>query len=119
MSSKTTDGSIGSQIRSGIKGIHGVGEAVRGTALSEVDKAFGTSGRPDAAKNEVIKEQGIADAKAADQNLGHHHGIAANNAGTTSAAGAHATAPGNIGTDRREPVAGTTVQEQPGVNQRY
>lgn len=118
MSSNTTDNSVGSQIKSGLKGIYGVGEAIRGTAMNEVDKAFGTSDRPGAAKNQAIAEKGIADAKAADQNLGHHHGVAANTASTTPAAGAHATAPGNVGTTR-EPVAGTTVQEEAGVNQRY
>lgn len=123
MSSNTTDGSLGAQIKSGLKGIHGVGEAIRGTAMSEVDKAFGTSDRPEAAKNEAIAQKGIADAKAADQHLGHQHGVASNTAGTAPigtrpAAGAHAAAPGNVGTTR-EPVAGTTVQEEPGVNQRF
>lgn len=95
-----------------------MGEAIRGTAMSELDRATGTSHRPGAEENRAIAEKGIADAKAADQNLGHHHGVATNTAGTTPAAGAHATAPGNLGT-AREPVAGTTVQEEAGVNQRF
>ena len=139
LTSKTmsSDNSIGSQLRSGIKGIHGVGEAIRGTAMSEVDKAFGTSGGPEAGKNEAIAQKGINSAKAADQNIGHHHGVGSDSTATThavhhpttgvntsataphSSAGAHSTAAGNIGMDQREPVAGTAVQEQAGTSQRF
>jgi len=121
--------SIGEQIKSGVKGIHGIGEAIRGTALAETDKAFGTQST-ETSKNENIAHKGVTDMKAADQTVGHNHGIkgttpmptttgAANTAPATSA-GAHSTAPGNIGSTGSTVGHGAAgVQEQPGVNQRF
>lgn len=131
MSSNTN--SVGDQIKSGLKGIHGIGEAIRGTAMSETDKAFGTANRPGAAENEASAKQGVADMKRADDKLGHNHGVNSNTTTTTTTTGtgtaatdmshgAHATAPGNIGVGSTGSGIGGSAagaQEQPGVNQRF
>ncbi|KAJ9660182.1 hypothetical protein H2198_002688 [Neophaeococcomyces mojaviensis] len=120
--------SFGEQVRSGLKGIHGIGEAIRGTAMEATDEAFNT--KDGAAKNKAIADKGFADAKQADHNLGHNHGIGSNNTAhtatntpgmpTTTGAGVHSTAPGNIGTTGSNTVNDTTIaQEQPGINQRF
>lgn len=116
--------SIGDQIRSGLKGIHGAGEAIRGTAMEEVDKALDpkSSSRVGASENQAVAEKGKADMKVADDTLGHNHGVhsgAANTAPATSD-GAHSTAPGNIGSTGSAIGTGPGgVQEQPGINQRF
>lgn len=120
--------SIGDQIKSGVKGIHGIGEAIRGTAMAETDKAFNTQST-ETTKNENIARKGLTDMKAADHTLGQNHGIkgttstpardAANTAPATSA-GAHSTAPGNIGSTGSTVGQGPAgVQEQPGVSERF
>lgn len=132
MSSNTH--SIGDQIRSGLKGIHGAGEAIRGTAMEEVDKAFDpkSSSKAGPSRNQDIADKGVADVKAADNNLGHNHGVNTGSATTTTAnagaadtvpatsAGAHSVAPGNIGSTGATVGHGSAgIQEQPGVNQRF
>ena len=132
MSSNNPQGrSIGDQIKSGIKGVHGIGEAIRGTAMAETDKAFGTQNTAETVKNENIARKGFADMKAADENIGHNHGVKGTTATTTTgtsaaqtapatSAGAHSTAPGNIGSTGSTFGQGPAgVQEQPGVNQRF
>lgn len=116
--------SLSDQIRSGVKGIHGVGEAIRGTAMQATDEIFNSP--EGAAKNKVIADRGAEDARQADNVIGHNHGIKANNTTTvptSTGAGAHSTAPGNIGTTGATTATGaantTVVQEQPGVNQRF
>lgn len=116
--------SIGEQIRSGLKGIHGVGEAIRGSAMEEVDKAFDpkSSSKTGPSQNQAIAEKGVADMKAADQNLGHNHGVNTADANTAPAtsSGAHSVAPGNIGSTGATVGHGAAgAQEQPGVNQRF
>lgn len=64
---------IGEQFRSGVKGIHGIGEAIRGTAMDTLDTALHTNS-PDR-KNKQIADQGFADMRAADNDLGRNHGI--------------------------------------------
>lgn len=122
MSSNTH--SIGEQVRSGLKGIYGAGEAIRGTAMEEVDKALDpkSSSKTGSSENQAIAEKGKADMKAADETIGHNHGVnsaSANTAPATSA-GAHSTAPGSIGsTGSTIGGAAGGVNEQPGVNQRF
>lgn len=136
-SSEMSSHSIGDQIRSGLKGIKGTGDAIRGTAMEELDKAVDpkSSSKTGSSKNQAIADKGVSEVKAADANLGHHHGIssgvantgadttpaapAANTAPATSS-GAHSVAPGNIGSTGA--TVGNTAggaQEQPGVNQRF
>lgn len=113
--SSTSNNSIGEQIKAGVKGIHGVGEAIRGTVMDETDKAFGT---PET-KNAAIAEKGKLEAKNADQVLGQSHGVASNTAPATSA-GVHSTAPGNIGSTGGTVGTGPAgIQETPGVNERF
>lgn len=81
--------SIGEQIKSGLKGIHGAGEAIRGTFNETVDHTFDE--REGVAKNHAIAEKGIADVKAADDKVGHHHGVKTTN---PSGATTHAGLPG-------------------------
>lgn len=117
MSSNTH--SIGEQIKSGVKGIHGVGEAIRGTVMDETDKAFDTRG---SSKNADIAQRGIAEAKQADQVVGHNHGVKSATSSTVpgTSDGAHAVAPGTIGSTGSTVGHGAGgVQEQPGVNQRF
>jgi len=112
--------SIGEQIKSGVKGIHGIGEAIRGSALAETDKAFGTQSA-ETTKNENIARKGLSDMEAADRNVGHNHGIkGTTSTPTTTGAGVHSTAPGNIGSTGSTVGQGSAgIQEQPGVNQRF
>ena len=118
----STGNSLGDQIKSGVKGIHGIGEAIRGTALAETDKAFGTQSA-ETTKNETIAQKGVTDMKAADHTVGHNHGIKGTGAANTvpaTSAGVHSTAPGNIGSTGATVGGGAAgVQEQPGVNQRF
>lgn len=87
------DKGIGSQIRTGLKGIQGAGEAIRGTMMKAADDVFDT--KQDNAKNQAIVDKGLSDMKRADEMVGHHHGV--KNAGVTTGAGAHSGAPGNVG----------------------
>lgn len=127
----SNSGSIGDQIKSGVKEIHGVGEAIRGTVMSETDKAFGTADRPGAEKNEAIAQRGLAETKQFDQNVGQKHGIGSDTTKSVPAGsaadtvpatqtGVHSTAPGDIGSTGSTVGRGTAgVQETPGVNQRF
>lgn len=120
--------SLGDQIKSGVKGIHGIGEAIRGTAMAETDKAFNTQSA-ETTKNEGIANKGVNQMKAADQTVGHNHGIkntsttqtttGAPNAAPTTSAGAHSTPAGNIGSTGSTVGGPTGVQEQPGTTQQF
>jgi len=106
-----------------------MGEAIRGTVLSETDKAFGTANTPGNTKNEQIAQKGMSDVKAFDHNVGQNHGVASGSTSSATAtantvpatsAGAHSVAPGSIGSTGSTVGHGTAgVQEQPGVNQRF
>lgn len=78
----TGHNNLGEQFRSGVKGIHGIGEAIRGTAMDTLDTALHTNSAE--RKNRAIADQGFADMKAADDNFGHHHDIQ-NSTGATTA----------------------------------
>lgn len=107
-----------------------MGEAIRGTVLSETDKAFGTANTAENTKNEQIAQRGMSDVKAFDNNVGQNHGVggsgstasatATANTVPATSAGAHSVAPGSIGSTGSTVGHGTAgVQEQPGVNQRF
>lgn len=99
---------IAQDIKSGLKGIKGAGDAVRGNILQAGDEILDPKGanHPDIAaaqaKNRAIAEQGAAEAKAADNDIGARHGTSASkdthaavNSGSTGTAGVGATtAPG-------------------------
>lgn len=84
--SAPNDSSLGSQANNAFKGMHGVGEAIRGKTLKEVDKAFGTESTPEASRNQAIEEKGKIEAGKADQRLGQTHGAGVKGHSTTSTA---------------------------------
>lgn len=92
--------------------------------MEELDKAIDpkSSSRVGPSENEAIAERGKADVIAADETLGHDHGIKSGAADTAPAtsSGAHSIAPGNIGSTGSTVGHGPAgVQEQPGVNERF
>ncbi|KAL6152201.1 hypothetical protein ACJQWK_04286 [Exserohilum turcicum] len=50
---------LGETVRKGVNMVHGTGEAIRGSALSEVDKASGDTAS--AAKNQEIANKGVSE----------------------------------------------------------
>lgn len=64
--------SIGEQFRTGVKGIYGIGEAIRGTAMNELDKALHTQSTTEPNKNKDIADKGYAEMKQADAEFGLH-----------------------------------------------
>lgn len=94
--------SIAQDIKSGLKGIKGAGDAIRGKALQATDELLDPKGatHPDTAatqaKNRAIADQGVADVDAADRDIGVRHGTAQNNTvgtTTTTATGAPPSVP--------------------------
>lgn len=86
---------IAQDIKSGLKGIKGAGDAVRGSILQAGDELLDPKGanHPDTAaaqaKNRTIAEQGAAEVKAADHDIGARHGAsAAKNTHATAGVGA-------------------------------
>lgn len=71
-------------IKSGLKGIKGAGDAIRGGAMEATDELFdqGSSHPQSAAaqtKNRALAEKGTQQAKMADRDIGQRHGPAAQN----------------------------------------
>ncbi len=113
-----THGVVG-DIKSALKGVKGAGDTIRGTVNESVDTAF--NDRQGEVANKAVKEKGIADMRAADQRLNQPHSTGAHTsathtgphdglrtgglpgetktatAGTTTGAGAHSGAVGNMG----------------------
>ncbi|KAH6648647.1 hypothetical protein BKA67DRAFT_575459 [Truncatella angustata] len=90
--------SIGQDIKSAIKGVHGAGEALRGSVNGAADSALDTDAKHPAAqqsqlKNESIRQKGKADMSSADSMIARHeakhHGTGAP-AQTQPVEGAHA-----------------------------
>lgn len=76
-------------VRSGLKGIKGAGDAIRGTTMEATDQLFDQgSNHPQTAasqeKNRTLAEKGMQEARLADRNIGQRHGPAAK-AGTMGA----------------------------------
>lgn len=75
--------SIAQDIRSGLRGIKGAGDAVRGKILEAGDEILDPKGstHPDIAaaqaKNRAITEQGAAKAREAQKDIGARHGASA------------------------------------------
>ncbi|KAJ4404097.1 hypothetical protein N0V82_010550 [Gnomoniopsis sp. IMI 355080] len=97
---------IAQDIKSGLKGIKGAGDAVRGSVLQAGDEIFDPKGanHPDTAaaqaKNRAIAEQGAAEASAADNDIGARHGTNASSKNTshTAAVGGQTGVVGSTGT---------------------
>lgn len=78
-------------IKSGLQGIKGAGDVVRGSAMEATDELLDQgAGHPQSAasqtRNRALAEKGARDARAADREMGRRHGPAAHNT-TTNAAG--------------------------------
>lgn len=66
-------------IKSGLKGIRGAGEAIRGGAMEATDQLFEQDTnhpqtQASTAKNQAIKEKGMNEAAGADRDMGSRHG---------------------------------------------
>ena len=105
-----TGSNIGSEIRSAVKGIHGAGEAIRGTVNQSVDATF--NDKAGEAKNQAVTENGISEVEAADRNIGVKHGVKTGGVtgGTTTGAGVHSGAVGNM---RSDPAATGNMATEP------
>jgi hypothetical protein len=102
---------IGNDIKAAVKGIHGAGEAIRGTINQSVDTAF--NDKTGEAKNRAVTERGINEVESADRTVGAGHGVATGGVtgGTTTGAGAHSGAVGNLQSD---PTATSNLAHEPG-----
>jgi len=94
-----TGSNIGSDLKGAVKGIHGAGEAIRGTFNQSVDAAF--HDKAGEAKNQAVTEKGIGEVESADRTVGVGHGVKTGGVtgGTTTGAGAHSGAVGNMQSD--------------------
>lgn len=84
----TTGTKVAQDIKAGLKGIKGAGEAIRGGTLEATDELFDNNPnhpetRASKLQNEAIKDKGKADFKNADNVIGTHHGVAANSGAQT------------------------------------
>ena len=105
-----TGSNLGSDIKGAVKGIHGAGEAIRGTFNQGVDAAF--NDKAGEAKNQAVTEKGITEVESADRNVGAGHGVRTGGVAgrTTTAAGAHS---GAIGTMQSDPAAAGNMAAEP------
>lgn len=105
---------IAQDIKSGLKGIKGAGDAVRGSVLQAGDEIFDPKGsnHPDTAaahaKNRAIAEKGAAEARAADNDIGARHGPGSKNTATSHAVGGQ-TGVGSTGTTGMGSTTGTAA----------
>lgn len=88
-------------IKSGLKGIRGAGEAIRGGAMEATDQLLEQNAnhpqtQASTAKNQAIKEKGMQEATGADHDIGSRHGPNTAQAGTGTAASASASTPKNV-----------------------
>lgn len=93
---------IGNDIKSRCqRGIHGAGEAIRGTINQSVDTAF--DDKAGEAKNRAVTEKGINEVESGDRTAGAGHIVATGGVtgGTTTGAGAHSGANEQPGTQAR------------------
>lgn len=102
-----TGSKIAQDIKAGIKGIHGAGEAIRGETLQATDELLDNSNKhteteTSKLKNEAIAEKGKRDYRNADDLIGKHHGVASTAAATDGSTNA---VRGSTGTGTAAPVA--------------
>jgi hypothetical protein len=112
-----TGSNIGNDIKGAVKGIHGAGEAIRGTFNQSVDTAF--NDKAGEAKNRVVTEKGINEVESADRTVGAGRGVATGGVtgGTTTGAGTHSGAVGNMQSDQA--ATGTMAHEPGSRNHRF
>ncbi|KII86232.1 hypothetical protein PLICRDRAFT_43803 [Plicaturopsis crispa FD-325 SS-3] len=94
MTSNTGTG-IGSKIKGGYHVVHGLGETIRGEAMSNLDRATGDAEHPKGLKNTEIAQSGHQEWR---QGLGNVEG--------TQTAGATTASPGYAGSDASSGYAG-------------
>jgi hypothetical protein len=106
-----TGNKVGNDIKAAVKGIHGAGEAIRGTINQSVDTAF--NDKAGEVKNRAVTENGINEVESADRTAGEGHGAAKGGftGGTTTRAGAHSGAIGNL---QGDPAATSNLAHDPG-----
>lgn len=74
-------------VKSGLKGLRGAGDAIRGSTMEATDELFDQgANHPQSAasqtKNRALAEKGTQEVKTADQNIGSRHGPAAHSGNT-------------------------------------
>lgn len=103
-------------IKSGLKGIKGAGDAIRGTAMEATDELFDQgANHPQSAasqsKNRALATKGMEEAKAADRHIGQRHGPAA----STSGAGGVGQTGGVTGITGHQGTAAPTTSQNASV----
>ncbi|KAI3391923.1 hypothetical protein diail_6625 [Diaporthe ilicicola] len=83
---------IAEDVKAGLKGIRGAGEAVRGGAMEATDELLDQNpNHPQTqvsqTKNQAIKEKGMQQLASADDTIGRHHGTQSKTAGGSSLQG--------------------------------
>lgn len=115
-----TGSNIAQEIKAGLKGIHGAGEAIRGSTLEATDELLDNGGPKHAdtqaskLQNQTIKEKGKQDLRGADAVIGKRHGVDAADGGVAqqqqSVRGSAGTAaPAATGRAGEEYVSGSNI----------
>ncbi|ROV93567.1 hypothetical protein VMCG_08054 [Cytospora schulzeri] len=112
----TTGSNIAQDIKAGLKGIRGAGEAVRGSTLEATDELFDNSPNHPATQaskleNRSIAEKGKQDLKGADAHIGQRHGVAggAGSSPQTVRGSAGTAAPAATGRAGEEYTSGSNI----------
>ena len=101
-----TGSNIGNNIKGAVKGIHSVGEAIRGTFNQAVDTAF--SGKAGEAKNKAVTETSISEVEAADRSVRARCGVRMGGVGGGTTPGA-----GPVGNMRSDPASTGNLVAKP------
>lgn len=112
-----TGSKVGNDIKGAFKGIHGVGETIRGTVNQSVDTAF--NDKAGEVKNRAVTEKGLNEMDSADRTVGNARGVTTGGVarGTKTGAGAHSGAAGNL---QSGPAATGNLAHEPGTrNHRF
>lgn len=88
---------VADDVKAGLKGVRGAGEAVRGGVMEATDELLDRNPdhpqtRVSETQNQAIKEKGKAQLAGADATIGHHHGTRSKTAAAAAAAGRGGTA---------------------------
>jgi len=125
--SSTSTNSVISDVKAAAKGVHGAGEAIRGTINRSVNEAFNDPAGQ--AKEQAVADKGMQEINQADAKLGSKQGVensqlktggvsgpttTSATTGATTGAGAHSGAAGNM---RSNPVPLENLQDEPGITQ--
>lgn len=83
---------VADDVKAGLKGIRGAGEAVRGGAMEATDELLDRNPdhpqtRVSETENQAIKEKGKQQLASADNTIGHHHGTRSKTAAAAAARG--------------------------------